>query len=129
MEIEVVCFTASRARFAVEASQVRTMLAADQDGGDAVPIEGLIGLPVSAGELRHRLILKAGGPCVEVSGPVSLETLAAAQIHPLPRLVAARMSLAGVRALALPPSGPVLILDVNMVIGGAAGTARMPPTV
>ena len=91
------------------------MLEADRRDLPVTPIEGLIGLPPSGKGRRHCLVLAAAGRCIEVSGPVGLETVDGAVIHPLPPLVAARMTLAGVRALAMAPSGPVLILDLRQL--------------
>lgn len=111
--LEVVSFGAAGFRCAVEAGQIRGM--ADDGTAAAAAVERLLGLPPGAPAPRHRLEL-AGGGCVEVSGPVALDALPEASVFPLPPLVAARMALAGIRAVALLPAGAVLIVDLRAVI-------------
>ncbi len=112
--LAVVSFDAGGFRFAVEAAQVRGMVP-EGEGGAGIAVEPLLGLPPEARPPRHRLDL-AGGGCVEVSGPVGLDSLPAAAIFPLPPLVAARMALAGIRAVALMPPGPVLVVDLRALL-------------
>lgn len=111
--LNVVGFMAGGFAFAVEARQIRAMLPAGEGG--AVMVEDLLGLPPHRPGPRYRLERAAGGPGVEVSGPVGFLAFPAGTIFPLPPLVAARLGLAGVKALALLPSGPALIIDLDEV--------------
>ena len=48
-----------------------------------------------------------------VSEPVDLRALPIDQLHPLPELVARRIGIAGVRALALEADGALLLVDLR----------------
>jgi hypothetical protein len=113
--LEVVSFMAGGYRFAVEAGQVRTQLSAKNS--DVVPTaEQLLGL--SGGEpqnhsSRRTLLMKhpAGDYAVTVSDPVELLGLRIDAIHPLPPLIAARNTLAGIRGLAIGAEGVTILVD------------------
>ncbi|HXP97786.1 MAG TPA: hypothetical protein VN809_13815 [Telmatospirillum sp.] len=126
--LDVVSFFAGGFRFAVESRHVHGMLA-DRDA-DTVTVEDLIGLPLerdstkSHPALRHpvsRKCLLIGGArdCVEVGGPVELETLPADSLYPLPPPVKARMSLGGIKGLAMTSAGILLIVDLAAVSASA----------
>lgn len=106
--LEIVSFSAGAFRFAVDARQVNRML--DVAPESAVAIETLLGLPVV--EAAHRRCLLVGKHCVEVSDPINLRLLSFERINPLPELVAARIQINGVRALALDVDGAMLLLDL-----------------
>ncbi len=109
--LDVVSFTAGKHRFAVEARQVKARL---PDGlPQAVAVEGLLGLPADAGLPRSCLAIGPEGRPVAVGGPVELERLAAASIFALPPMVAARLSLKGIRGLALAAPGLLLLVDLQ----------------
>ncbi len=105
---EVVCFTAGGSRFAVEARQVQAMLEAPPL--NAIAAETLLGLPTAEGGRRRWL--HCGGLCLEVSEPVRLASLTVDHIHPLPPLLAARLTLPGARALAFDADGLLLVIEV-----------------
>jgi hypothetical protein len=107
--LPVVRFSAGAGvRLAMEARQVAAMLAAPEPGTEVVTVETLLGL--APAEDGNRRWLRCAGRCLEVSEPVALASLSAAAIHPLPPLVAARLALRGVRALALEGDGVTLLL-------------------
>jgi hypothetical protein len=114
--LEVVCFDAGGVHLAVEARQVRGMLATAEGNTDVVAVEDVIGLPRNAPARRKWLLIGAQNRCVEVSAPVELMALPACAIYPLPPLAAARMSLTGVRAAAFLESGLVLIVDLEAAL-------------
>ncbi len=109
--LAVVRFAAGGWQFAVEVSQVRAMIRETETGESCVSAESLIGLPPGSPTRRTRLVIGPEARRVEVSEPVELASLPADCLFPLPPLVAERMTLVGIRALALTPSGPVLVVD------------------
>ncbi|WP_156876847.1 hypothetical protein [Paludibacterium yongneupense] len=110
----MVSFTAGGFRFAMEARHVRGMSRTTEEGdADA---GRLIGLPEVAGE-RRILHIGVEGRRVAVGGPVELSALPASRIFALPPLLAARLSLRGVRALALHDDGAVFIVDPASLLG------------
>ena len=123
--LEVVSFMACGHRCAVEAAQVRTQLPAGQSASSPppVPAEQLLGLsgegtqtpqnPESRSRSRRTLLMKhpAGDYAVTVSEPVELHRLEINAIYPLPALIAARCTLAGLRGLAMEPEGVTLLVD------------------
>lgn len=115
--LAVVRFAAGGWNFAVEAAQIRAMIPHAGDVGDhgSVGVESLIGLPPA--ESGRRAILAVGPDArrVEVSEPVELASLPADSLFALPPLVAGRMTLAGVKGMALTPAGPVLIVDLAAI--------------
>lgn len=113
--LDVVSFMAGGCRFAVEASQVRTQLSAE-NAATVPTAEQLLGL--SAGDAKSRgsrriLVMKRrdGEYAMSVSDPVELLKLRVDAIHPLPPLIAARSSLAGIRGLALGAEGVTMLVD------------------
>lgn len=116
--LDVVSFMAGGCRFAVEAAQVRTQLPAGRaDARPAcVPVEQLMGL--SGDETRNpasrRVLLMKhpdGDYAVAVSEPVELHSLDIDAIYPLPSLIAARSTLAGLCGLAMGADGATLLVD------------------
>jgi len=116
--LDVVSFMAGGCRFAVEAAQVRTQLPAGQ--ADArprpVPVEQLLGLSGEETQnpaARRILLMKhpAGDYAVTVSEPMELHSLDIDAIYPLPSLIAARSTLAGMRGLAMGASGVTVLVD------------------
>jgi len=112
--LDVVSFAAGGFRFAVQACQVRGMLAEGAPG--AIAAEALIGLAPPAGAPRRLLVVGGRGACVEVGEPVELEALPAASLFPLPPPVAARISLSGIKGVAVISSGIVLIVDLEAIL-------------
>lgn len=108
--LNVVCFHAGEWRFAMEARLVRSMGAVKAENASeaAETIEALLGLPPRPSSIRR--ILWIGDTSIEVSEPVEQMSLAAGCLYPLPELVAARISLPGIRAIAFTPCGAILIL-------------------
>ena len=109
--LAVVRFVAGGRQFAVEAAHVRAMIPESGPGESAISAECLIGLPPGPPARRVRLVIAADSRQVEVSEPVELASLPADSLFALPALVAKRMTLAGVRAVALTPSGAVLLVE------------------
>lgn len=113
--LEVVSFMAGGYRFAVEAEQVRAQLSAKNS--DEVPTaEQLLGLPGGEAQnhsFRRTLLIKhpAGDYAVTVSNPVELHALRIDAIHPLPPLITARNTLAGIRGLATGAEGVTMLVD------------------
>lgn len=103
--LEVVVFTAGGARFAIEAGRVRALLS--RPLADSMAAEALLRLSMAGGDRRW---LDLGGVCLEVSDPVTLTSLSADDIHPLPPLLAARLTIPGVRALAFDAHGVIMVL-------------------
>lgn len=114
--LAVVSFAAGSYRFAVQARQIRSMLAEAQVGADPLTAEALIGLPPGGATTRKWLVVGAQGRCVEVGEPVELETLPASALYPLPPPVAARITLCGIRGLAIVPAGAILIVDLEAIL-------------
>ena len=115
--LDVVCFVAGGHRFAVEAAQVRTQLSAGQYD-DAPCVEHILGLPEDkiANPLSRRVLLmknRAGDYAVAVSEPVELRSLEINAIYPLPPLIAARNTLAGIRGLAMESDGVTVLVDLS----------------
>lgn len=117
--LEVVSFVAGGYRVAVEAAQVHSQLPANHATGIA-SAEQLLGLPEPESRehgSRRILLLKhpAGDFAVMVSDPVELLGLAIDAIHPLPALIAARTTVAGLRGLAVDAEGVLLLVDFRAV--------------
>jgi hypothetical protein len=107
--LAIVSFAAGAHRFAVEARQIGALL---EDATTAtVAIETLLGVPQQVGA-AHRRGLRVGEYRVTVGEPVELRALPVDQVHALPELVARRIGIDCVRALALEPSGALLLLDL-----------------
>ena len=113
--LDVVTFIAGGYRVAVEAGQVRSQLPADHAIAVA-SAEQLLGLPER--EPRddgacHILLMKHASEdfAVMVSGPVELLRLDIEAVYPLPALMAARNTLAGLLGLAIGAEGVVLLVD------------------
>ena len=102
--IDLVLFAAGELIFAVESAQVRALTAAED--GEAVDLAALLGLSPAATGPRPRqrrllwLFHPAGEQAVQVDEPVVHCHLAAVALYPLPPLLAARLMLPCVRALA-----------------------------
>jgi hypothetical protein len=110
--LEIVSFSAAGHRFAVEAAQISGML--DREPDAALTVESLMGLPsVKNGQ---RYWLRVAGRCVEVGGSVDLRIVPAATIYSLPELVAARLQIKGIRALAQEPGGAILLVDLRSLL-------------
>jgi len=130
--LDLVLFRAGAVRIGVEACRVRASRPpARLEDGAMMEIEGLLNLSPSlagmpSGE-RHVVMFKGAGPddidhAVRVDGPVELVSLASERIYPLPPLLAARVTLRGLRGLALDDGGIALLVDVGEAM--ANGTDR-----
>lgn len=111
--LDVVSFAAGGFRFAVQAHQVRSMFAEGRPETGSVAFEDLIGLPSGPPTQRKWLTVGGKGTCIEVGEPVALESWPVSHLFPLPWPVAARISLAGIKGLAMMPSGVILIVDLE----------------
>lgn len=113
--LEVVSFMAGGYRFAVEAAQVASLQSAEISA--AVPTaEQVFGMSggASSNHGGHRILLMkhpAGDYAVRVSAPVELLKLSIDTIHPLPDLIAAHNTLAGICGLVLGAEGMTLLVD------------------
>ncbi|MBF0562371.1 MAG: hypothetical protein HQL37_10190 [Alphaproteobacteria bacterium] len=119
MTLAVVRFTAGGTRFAAEARHVRFIhdIPFFSDGAGILRIESLLG-PLASNPVRRRgLVVETatGETVVSVCEPVFLDTLDAKTIFPMPPLIAARLSLKGVRALAMDESGLILLVDLPLL--------------
>ncbi|MBF0095010.1 MAG: hypothetical protein HQL34_10755, partial [Alphaproteobacteria bacterium] len=114
--LDSVVFQAGGFRIAAEARHVQGM----REGTGEAPVENLIGLDLTRGAGRRILIVKVrsgtDGVEITVSEPVSLVPLPVGHIFPLPPMVAARLSLKGVRAIALDDAGPILLIDLPSIV-------------
>ena len=110
--LAIVSFTAGAYRFSVEAQQIDALL--DDTPAAAVAIEALLGLPLT--EAAQRRCLRVGEDLVGVSEPVELRSLPADHFYPLPELVARRIQIKGVRALALEENSALLLLDLRALL-------------
>jgi len=117
--LAVVSFMAGGHRSAVEAAQVRAQLPAEQSD-TVLAVEQLLGLS-SCEETQNRasrciLLMKhpAGDYAVAVSEPVELRSIEINAIYPLPSLMIARSTLAGLRGLAMGPEGVTMLVDFNV---------------
>ena len=119
--LKVVSFQAGGFRFAVEAAQVKFMLA-ELPAEDSKPVaceaEALIGLPDGDTSSRRWLAVETRGVdiYIAVSEPVLLQALPATQVFPLPDMFMSRTALTGVRAFALDGQVPVLLVDIRAAI-------------
>ena len=106
----MVRFSAGGHAFAVEARHVRAMLTTAPE--QARQAEDLLGLPHQSGP-RRWLVLETDGVahCVEVAEPVRLQVINAPDIHLPPPLLAARLTLPALVAIAFDHGVPVLVLD------------------
>ena len=109
--LAIVSFTAGAYRFSVEAQQIDALL--DDTPAAAVAIEALLGLPLT--EAAQRRCLRVGEDQVGVSEPVELRSLPADHFYPLPELVARRIQIKDVRALALEENA-ALLLDLRALL-------------
>ena len=109
--LAIVSFTAGAYRFSVEAQQIDALL--DDTPAATVAIEALLGLPLT--EAAQRRCLRVGEDLVGVSEPVELRSLPADHFYPLPELVARRIQIKGVRALALEENA-ALLLDLRALL-------------
>lgn len=110
--LEIVSFAAGACRFAVEAQQIEALL--QDEPGPAVDVEALLRLPRV--EAARRRCLRIGGRIVRVSEPLDLRSLPVDRLFPLPELVALRIRIEGVRALALDAHGAMLLLDLQALL-------------
>lgn len=122
--LAVVAFVVAGQRFAVEAQQIRAArLAADGSEDLSLPsLAALLGLPTTADEgPRQVLQVKTATADQELSlaGPVQMTTLAVADIHPVPALLAARCRIPGLRALAVDAAGVTLLVDLRTLLSAA----------
>ncbi len=111
--LEVVSFKAGAFRFAVEARQIEGMLS--EMPAAAVTVESLLGLPLAEGAQRRCLRVGVGF-CVEVSEPLALRRLPSESLYPLPELVATRIQIKVVKALALEADGVTLLIDLRALL-------------
>lgn len=109
--LDVVTFVAGGFRFGVEASKVSVMSSNANQG--SIQAEDLIGLPLASPAQRRWLRTRVQGKTLEVSEPVEIRQFTAAQIFALPQLVATRITLKNVRAVALDQDGIILLLDLE----------------
>lgn len=109
--LQVVRFELGGSRFAIPAACVVAMRQAA--GATGPGIGELLGLPGDRDDAPHLLVLRAGRGEVAVRfpGAVTLDTLSAAAIHPLPVLVEARAGVGGLAALAVDAVGVVMVID------------------
>lgn len=131
LALDVVRFRCGTWSLAIEARHVRGASSAPAASA-AVAIEALLGWPPAPAGPRHCLSVRppqAGtARAVAVDGPVELLPLAAAHIHALPPLLAARCQLRGLRALAWTGplnQPPLLLLDAAALLAHAPA---LPPT-
>ena len=110
--LAIVSFAAGAYRFSVEAQQIDALL--DESPEAMVAVEDLLGLPLV--EAAQRRCLRLGEERVGVSEPVELRSLPIDQFYPLPELVARRISIEGVRALALEENSALLLLDLRALL-------------
>lgn len=109
--LDVVSFVAGGFRFAVEANTICSM-SSSSAGETMVQAEELIGIPLQP-RTRRRWLSTRQGHALEVSEPVELRRLGAAQIFALPEMAATRITLKKVRAIALDKDGIILLLDLE----------------
>lgn len=110
--LAIVSFSAGAYRFSVEAQQIDALL--DESPEAMVAVESLLGLPrVDAAQRR---CLRVGEDLIGVSEPVELRSLPIDQLYPLPELIACRISIEGVRALALEENSALLLLDLRALL-------------
>lgn len=123
--LAVVIFSAGAWRIGIEARHVRgsrPAASAPAPAPVAPAAEALLGIAHAAsGALaRHCLSIKHadGDHEIHVAGPLELLELPSATIHPLPRLLAERAQLRGLRAVALAPekTGQRITLLVDAAI-------------
>ncbi|MBF0191215.1 MAG: hypothetical protein HQL99_08815 [Magnetococcales bacterium] len=127
--LNVVLFSLGKWRVGLEAKRVRGCRLAT--GGEekrqpCLDLEERLGLSVDAdAPVTQRMLLEIVHPdhplTWRVGGPVVLHALPVETIHPLPRLLAARTALPGLRALALTDHTPgqgdglILLLDADRI--------------
>ena len=116
--LAIVSFAAGAHRFAAEARQIDALVDVQVDAQvndlAATTIEALLGVPQRGA--AHRRCLRLGAQRVAVGEPVELRALPADQLHPLPELVARRIGIAGVRALAFDADGALLLVDLRALL-------------
>jgi hypothetical protein len=124
-DINLVVFRWNALRLAVQASQVLALESTfDPDApsiGDLLELpagEGVPGVVTRPEPTRLLLLTRPAGPLrVRIQEPVVQVQVPAIAIHPLPPLLAARLRLPGVRALAWQqgegPGALIVILDVG----------------
>lgn len=112
--LAIVSFAAGAHRFAAEACQIDALVDAPVDDPAPTTIEALLGVPQP--DAAHRRCLRLGAQRVAVGDPVELRALPADQLHALPELVARRIGIAGVRALALEADGALLLVDLRALL-------------
>jgi hypothetical protein len=110
-----ILFTAGEFRFAMEATHVAGMRAPGRgpEAGDPPMVEALLGLPLpTPGTARRWLVMRGGwgGGLLSVPDGVALTEWPATAIHPLPPLLAARLTIPGAAALAFDAMGAVLFI-------------------
>lgn len=110
--LAIVSFAAGAWRFAVEAQQIAAL--GHELPPTLVAIESLLGLPID--QTGPRRCLRVGEQRVGVSEPVDLRELPVDSVHPLPELVAQRIQIKGVRALAFDAHGALLLLDLRALL-------------
>ena len=110
--LAIVSFSAGAYRLAVEAQQIDALL--DESPKAMVAVEDLLGLPLV--DAAQRRCLRVGDALIGVSEPVELRSLPIDQFYPLPELVARRISIEGVRALALEENLALLLLDLRTLL-------------
>lgn len=110
--LAIVSFSAGDYRFSVEAQQIDALL--DESPEAMVAVEDLLGLPLV--DAAQRRCLRLGEALISVSEPVELRSLPIDQLYPLPELVARRIGIDGVRALALEENSALLLLDLRALL-------------
>ncbi|MBF0273014.1 MAG: hypothetical protein HQL98_13270 [Magnetococcales bacterium] len=139
--LNVVLFSLGEWRVGLEAKRVRgcrlAPAAEEETEQPCLDLEKRLGLSADP-STKQRMILEIAHPdhplTWRVTGPVVLHALPIATIHPLPRLLAARTRLPGLRALALTDHTPgqgdglILLLDVDQIHDNRSGLETIKPT-
>jgi hypothetical protein len=132
LHLDLVVFHWGRLVLALQAQQVAGLAAA---ADPAIPsIGALLGVAAGGtGAMRLlRLAAPAGPAAVRVEEPVRQVRLPAAALRPLPPLLAARLRLPCIRALArsdTPDGAPIVVLDAQYLTNSAAAECTTPGSV
>lgn len=111
---EAVTFCAGPHRMAVEAAKVRHLDAETADDGREIRVETLLGLaPTPAARLR-RLRLWGAEREIVIAGGVEITRLGAHALYRLPKPLAVRARLRGLKALGFDERGMILVVDPDL---------------
>ncbi|MEO5345115.1 MAG: hypothetical protein H7834_01900 [Magnetococcus sp. YQC-9] len=118
--LDVVLFQAAGRLMALPASQVRACRAGKGLEPSVPLIETLLAtaMPETPYSMLLEVVTRKNAFSCLVGAPVTLHTVPAHDIHPLPPLLAARLSLVGPRALIVLPEDhshpePILLIDAE----------------